>query len=991
MAAAASSSMSINFNQEVTLLFLDVLLSNQRATSFPGTAFDISRFYDWLVSEPYPHESAASIVKLIQEKVSRRQAGDGRLKKNFALTVRGGNPLVEELGSNQVRQLLRTALAMELYVRKERRLRDVFKTLFETMQLPISYLNAGSFLQVVLGGTRQGKSASSAATATPATPFQVLVFSHCLSIIDRKIVKKSAFKVRRNYKTGDRIGLFVSIACKAFKALTRKANLGGLAAALAPYILYSLRTGRFSVLQTRADGFCPETQRSVFSADDTPVFIENKVDETAWGRSDDIDNALRYVAKRFFDVLEALLNGEAYFTVSESAVMELPYIRELDSTGDSLPTIFSSFPEDVLSALSIDRPPETLTVAVGGENVLPTGADVGRYDVGTASTTSMTGSGATLVKQEDVVALAAPAGRVVLSAEEQEAFSALKTEMTSFVSVYDSHYKDLVEVHSEACGEDLTGKVDLVLTDPPYNTRREQGRPNSNHDVLSKDDMEGTVDMIEGVLVAGGHGHIFCSYQQIVEWERVLEKKCSSEDASSDSSASDASMDSDRPSKKMAVPTFILDTTPLHYTRAPGHYKNNPIVRKLTHTSVDEYAVHFWRHGASFSECWARVDYQAVSDTPSSYPGFTNEMNNIPRIPWSEMVFKNQVGTTGRRQMVRPEQKNVSWMKDLVSKFTKPGMTVLDCFAGTLSVGKACLELSQHRRAILCDVDPEVVETSLPGLVLVFANQLLNKDSDIKGNATLLKHAKLYIKAMEGISSQRRVDSGQAPGDFPPFQMLPPHILSFLSSLYSKPEFVSSLSGIPPHKWPGQLESLLHGTNQDVLLAHELCVLNVYKGPSLIEHPTVGDGLFAGRNFAKGEIVGFYYGTLLYVDMDKPRNRNKIIGYGSMAVDASDFSKWALRITHGRGIVIDKKPRHIWIVPARFCAMRFVNDPRYLADEKVPPLGQRRTANAIFEQKSAILRPGDVGNHTIEVVRTIRDVRRGEEFLTDYGNDYIMK
>lgn len=115
----------------------------------------------------------------------------------------------------------------------------------------------------------------------------------------------------------------------------------------------------------------------------------------------------------------------------------------------------------------------------------------------------MTGSGATLVKQEDVVAMTALAGRVVLPTEEQEAFSALKTEMTSFVSVYDSHYKDVVEVHSETCGEDLSGKVDLLLTDPPYNTRCEQGRSNSNHDVLSKDDMEGIVDMIEGVLVHG--------------------------------------------------------------------------------------------------------------------------------------------------------------------------------------------------------------------------------------------------------------------------------------------------------------------------------------------------------------------------------------------------------------------------------------------------------------------------------------------------------
>ena len=68
----------------------------------------------------------------------------------------------------------------------------------------------------------------------------------------------------------------------------------------------------------------------------------------------------------------------------------------------------------------------------------------------------------------------------------------------------------------------LYGKVSLVLTDPPYNTRREAGATNSEHNKFSSTDMKKAADLIANLLRPYGHAFIFCSYQQSFEWRKAL-------------------------------------------------------------------------------------------------------------------------------------------------------------------------------------------------------------------------------------------------------------------------------------------------------------------------------------------------------------------------------------------------------------------------------------------------------------------------------------
>ena len=66
--------------------------------------------------------------------------------------------------------------------------------------------------------------------------------------------------------------------------------------------------------------------------------------------------------------------------------------------------------------------------------------------------------------------------------------------------MYTTTYKDLVDIHEDSAAEDLSDTVDLVLTDPPYTTRRTGNRAQSNHDKLSETDMAEVADLCDKSL-----------------------------------------------------------------------------------------------------------------------------------------------------------------------------------------------------------------------------------------------------------------------------------------------------------------------------------------------------------------------------------------------------------------------------------------------------------------------------------------------------------
>lgn len=95
--------------------------------------------------------------------------------------------------------------------------------------------------------------------------------------------------------------------------------------------------------------------------------------------------------------------------------------------------------------------------------------------------------------------------------------------------------------------------------------------------------------------------------------------------------------------------------------------------------------------------------------------------------------------------------KNVAPMKEVIHKFTLHGFLHVDCCSGKFSGAKECMLLPQHRWFIRCDLDVECDMSSLPQLAFIFAREVLNAESDITGDETVLQIAIKFVKATDAM------------------------------------------------------------------------------------------------------------------------------------------------------------------------------------------------------------------------------------------------
>lgn len=181
------------------------------------------------------------------------------------------------------------------------------------------------------------------------------------------------------------------------------------------------------------------------------------------------------------------------------------------------------------------------------------------------------------------------------------------------------------------------------------------------------------------------------------------------------------------------------------------------------------------------------VDYNASGEIACGHPGWTNVMMNIPRVPREEVLYRSEGrGSRGRRAMWRPEQKNVSWMKDLVGKFTRGRDVVMDFCTGTYPTAKTSMLLDQHRKFVGCDLDSDLLMAAKPDLLLTFALQVLNPKSDITGDEEVRAAARAFKEKVAVVSARRRATAWEAPPGLDATQMMPRHVLHFICTLYEK-------------------------------------------------------------------------------------------------------------------------------------------------------------------------------------------------------------
>ena len=95
--------------------------------------------------------------------------------------------------------------------------------------------------------------------------------------------------------------------------------------------------------------------------------------------------------------------------------------------------------------------------------------------------------------------------------------------MGQYVRMYDCSFDKLLET-DDLCSEGASAEqeVHLVLTDPPFNHRRESGRSNSDHDSLSSSQLKKAAVVVDQLLMIGGNAVIFTSPIQFRGWHKAL-------------------------------------------------------------------------------------------------------------------------------------------------------------------------------------------------------------------------------------------------------------------------------------------------------------------------------------------------------------------------------------------------------------------------------------------------------------------------------------
>jgi len=484
----------------------------------------------------------------------------------------------------------------------------------------------------------------------------------------------------------------------------------------------------------------------------------------------------------------------------------------------------------------------------------------------------------------------------------------------------------------------LAGTVQVVLTDPPYNTRRLAGQENAEHDVLTEQDVLDAVELFRILLRPGGHVLIFCSMQQHPHWVDALR-------ASKDAAERGA-----------FVPAFRVESAPIFVIKDPHAFHS--VCRSSMHLGNRmEIVAHAYRAGVPSKVAYKMVNYCAFKSVPSRFHAFDNIIDNVRPPLYSEVVTDPAAGRS--RKWMRREQKAVSLLSELVQRYSQPNDIVVDPFAGTCAVAKACmsLPLGQYRRVVVGDKDEAVLRATWARIVDAFVDQVVQggyrgavASDDVVQAARLLREAGQRdgscSAAHAGTSARSRTQIGTAPTGpsavrassagasgsakenawlapkgLPAHSALPDSMLLFLASRWARladeerrgrwghpqvPHSGRSVAsmllaqrGEPVDQWPAQLRCQLSVEDAMALRDQDAASSGVYVARSEIGGGTAGVGVFAARPFFRGDVIASFYGAIVYTNLGQQETktaRYAVAELGSHAPTAKDFRDRALAV-----------------------------------------------------------------------------------------------
>ena len=550
-----------------------------------------------------------------------------------------------------------------------------------------------------------------------------------------------------------------------------------------------------------------------------------------------------------------------------------------------------------------------------------------------------------------------------------DAERAISFELTEFIRMHNCSFEDIIDVDYNESGVDgaLDETAQLLLCDPPWGVRK------ADYDRFEVSEMEKFIDLASKVLRKGGHAIIFCSIQQFRDW---YDKAC------------------DHKTNRQA--TFSVDRQAMHFQRHNSWYLSPPARSSCALHSNSELALHMKKNGLPYEIEKTMVNYRHFGHVQSTCLPYDNTIDNVRGPLRGEQVMVSN-GDSGRMRHLRPEQKGIAFLQELIERFSQPGDLVVDFCSGTFSTGLACLLLPRYRIFIGCEKDSDCTKAARSHVYRRLAHFVTHDRPRFQVTSRLERAAKTFVNGEE----LKDLESNwKAPNGYPPYQTFPRHLLLYAANTFSTNDYMNYVNE-PIDQW-----SPVHRGNFNIISWQDLPFIEATRlglilKPSDIKNRFAGTGVFAARQIQKGEVVGYYYGSVVYHNLWRRKQTTKTYGEGILGVTSVEFRKYALLATVESCNFPEVKDQtedrrlSVNIVPARFCTMRYINSPKYLENDeeyedfKKEKIQEPRTANVKFVRTLAEY-PSSLTSFEYTPVEAIRDIAYGEEIYVDYGSDDML-
>jgi len=267
-----------------------------------------------------------------------------------------------------------------------------------------------------------------------------------------------------------------------------------------------------------------------------------------------------------------------------------------------------------------------------------------------------------------------------------------------------------------------------------------------------------------------------------------------------------------------------------------------------------------------------RVSFNNHNQTPSALPSHYNAITDVAP-PGPLKIMYNEDG-----KWLRPEQKSVGCVRELVYRFSHAGDAVLGLFMGTGTTAVAFVQT--RRRFYGCDFDDAVVKAARRRTYFAYVDWAKANKGESGVTPQLLRGVErvateLAARRSEPSTSTKWLSSALNLKDGEPAHTrVPTHIVDFLVSLainvpndFFIVEGLADLLARPVHQWQQQMRAVFECADTATVRAADATACRVRVTESGV--PFGGLGVFFSHpgGLRDGDQVGSMWGDLVFKDL----------------------------------------------------------------------------------------------------------------------------